>query len=433
MRALLVNPWIHDFKAFDFWNKPVGLLIVSSLLRQCGFEVDLLDCLDRFHPQCPANTRTDAFGRGKYAHETIEKPSQFAALPRRFKRYGIPRAAFLGILRKIEPPDVILVTSSMTYWYPGVFEAIRLLRDAFPRAEIILGGIYATLCHEHACRSSGADTVLAGPAETSLIPHLHARGYIKKAPETPAWTLPDYSAYAALPYGVVLPSKGCPFRCSYCATHVLAPGYATAPNNLVLEQLADLAGRTRNIAFFDDALLCNKGLPALLGSIIERGWDLNLHSSNGLHCRSLTPEIARLMKNAGFQTVYLSLETIDPKRQEQTGGKVFTAEFLSAVDKLVRAGFPRTSLHVYLLFGLPGQAADEIIEAIGFCHASGVQPHLCEFSPIPHTDEYDKTGLAADADPLLHNNYFHTWHVMHPDPALYRRIKDLLREETDPT
>jgi hypothetical protein len=43
---LLVNPWIHDFAAYDFWMKPLGLLYVGAILRAAGCEVRLLDCLN---------------------------------------------------------------------------------------------------------------------------------------------------------------------------------------------------------------------------------------------------------------------------------------------------------------------------------------------------------------------------------------------------
>ncbi|MCX5910735.1 MAG: hypothetical protein NTV04_02280, partial [Deltaproteobacteria bacterium] len=45
---LLVNPWIHDFSAYDLWMKPLGLLYLGSILRSKGFEVTLLDCVG-FH------------------------------------------------------------------------------------------------------------------------------------------------------------------------------------------------------------------------------------------------------------------------------------------------------------------------------------------------------------------------------------------------
>ena len=40
---LLVNPWIHDFAAYDFWAKPMGLLTLAALLRSHDFYVSYID------------------------------------------------------------------------------------------------------------------------------------------------------------------------------------------------------------------------------------------------------------------------------------------------------------------------------------------------------------------------------------------------------
>lgn len=429
MRALLVNPWIYDFKAFDFWNKPLGLMTVSSILKKHRFEIDFIDCMDRCSPYFKTPTRTDEYGRGKYLQEEIKKPELFKKIPRRYKRYGMPRAVFLDVLKKLKPPDLILVTSSMTYWYPGVFEAIGLLKGRFPKTKIVLGGIYATLCEDHARRFSGADHVLPGPAEKGLLTFLKKEGYPGGECDGRSEIEPDFDLYQELNYGVVLPSKGCPFACSYCATYFLSPGYQTTPWRTIDEELRYFSQRTKNIAFFDDALLCNQQFPILLKSVAENKYGLKLHSSNGLHCRFIDAEIAGLMLQAGFKTIYLSLETTDPGMQRATGGKVFTDEFIRAVQVLVRAGIDRAAIHAYLLFGMPGQESEMIYEAIKFCRKQGVNPHVCEFSPIPRTAEFEKTGLGYDADPLYHNNYFYTWHMAQPDPAVYRKIKTLLKND----
>ena len=47
---LLINPWITDFAAYDLWARPIGLLILASLLRDGGCGVRLIDCLDRRDP-----------------------------------------------------------------------------------------------------------------------------------------------------------------------------------------------------------------------------------------------------------------------------------------------------------------------------------------------------------------------------------------------
>jgi hypothetical protein len=60
-------------------------------------------------------------------------------------------------------PDLVLMTSSMTYWYSGLEETVQFLRQNIPAVPIYLGGAYATLCADHAAKHSGADQVLPGP------------------------------------------------------------------------------------------------------------------------------------------------------------------------------------------------------------------------------------------------------------------------------
>ncbi len=64
---LLVNPWIHDFAAYDFWAAPLGLLAMAALLRDRGFRVSYYDCLDRYHPRAPSRPPGGRSGRGPYA------------------------------------------------------------------------------------------------------------------------------------------------------------------------------------------------------------------------------------------------------------------------------------------------------------------------------------------------------------------------------
>lgn len=426
MKALLVNPWVYDFKAFDFWNKPLGLLIIARMLKEVGFHVTLLDCMDRNSIYFKTTAHTDQYGRGKYDFENVDKPDIYKSVPRFYKRYGMPQALFKQVIQEMQPPDIILITSSMTYWYPGVFESIRILKDVFPTVPVILGGIYASLCANHAREKSGADFVLEGPAEDRLPSLLAELGYCDKDVFDTTHIIPDFSLYRRLAYGVVLTSRGCPFDCTYCATKILCPRFEPVPNDKITLQLCTLASRTHNIAFFDDALLFNKALPSLLDEIAHRDLGLDFHTSNGLHCRLLDETIARKMYRSNFRTMYLSLETTDPDIQKRTGGKVNTGEFISAVNTLKKVGFPADAIHAYVLYGMPGQSSDETVSSIRLCRELSIHPHLCEFSPIPHTKEYEKTGFTDKTDPLYHNNLFYTWYYPEPKPRLYRQIKNLL-------
>jgi radical SAM superfamily enzyme YgiQ (UPF0313 family) len=228
---------------------------------------------------------------------------------------------------------------------------------------------------------------------------------------------------------VVITSRGCPFDCTYCATKFLCGGFNAVSVDAAIEQIDVIHAKAKNIAFFDDALLYNRSFPKLLKAIIKAKYDLNLHASNGLHCRYITEEIARLMFEANFKIIYLSLETANPEVQKQTGGKVYTDEFIAAVRTLTGAGFTSSTIHTYILYGMHGQGHEEIIDSIRLCRDLGVNPHLCEFSPIPHTAEYQKTGFDQKTDPLYHNNLFYTWYYPEPKIDLYRKIKDYLSRE----
>ena len=171
--VLLVNPPIYDFSAYDFFNKPLGLLHLAGFLRQAGYHVRLLDSLDRRHLQLKEITdrpRSRSNGTGKYISKIVEKPRCLEKIPRNYRRYGMPAEIFRQCLAeelKQHQPTAVLLSSMMTYWYPGVAECIQLIRKLCPRTPIALGGVYATLMPEHASKVCKPDKLFPG---TSLIP-----------------------------------------------------------------------------------------------------------------------------------------------------------------------------------------------------------------------------------------------------------------------
>ena len=106
---LLVNPWIHDFAAYDFWAKPIGLLSIASILRKHGFNVSYIDCLDRFHPDAPAINPQARNGRGPFLKVRIPKPKGLEDVPRNYCRYGIKIEWFREDLLSIQKPDLIFI------------------------------------------------------------------------------------------------------------------------------------------------------------------------------------------------------------------------------------------------------------------------------------------------------------------------------------
>ena len=237
---LLVNPWIHDFAAYDFWAKPLGLLVLAALLRQHGCAVSYVDCLDRFHPRATATDPQRRCGRGPYLKTRLPKPAALPDVPRRFSRYGIKPEWLREDLRSLPRPDLILVTSMMTYWYSGVQETIGVLRDMFADVPLILGGIYATLCHDHARLTAGADRVVSGAAEAALLDMVaEVTGFRTSARFDPqdleTYPHPAHDLQHRIGYVPLLTTKGCPFACAYCAAKKLNPDRVIrSPEGIVL-------------------------------------------------------------------------------------------------------------------------------------------------------------------------------------------------------
>lgn len=411
--VLLVNPWIHDFAAYDLWARPLGLLILASRLRAAGWEPRLLDCLDPDHPDMePVKVKQHA--QGSFHRTVIPKPDSLAQFPRNYCRYGVNRGIINKDLQSTPRPAAILVTSFMTYWYSGVQETIQAVREAFPSVPVLLGGIYASLMPDHARKHCRPDAVVTGPGEFSVFRSLYThtgidRGRDAQAPEmdfTPALDLMRRVRFLPL-----ITTRGCPYRCAYCASCKIVPFFVRrSPKDLARDIVSALDRYSiRDIALYDDAFLVDSAAHALplLQAIAENVPEARWHAPNGLHAAAITPEVAKAMKAAGFQTVRLGYETASDGFHERTGGKTTLNRFVSAVRNLKDAGFSREQIGAYVLVGRPRQTTDQIEQDVDTVLEAGALPKLAEYSPIPGTRMWSEALEAArfpiEREPLFHN------------------------------
>ncbi|WP_372678375.1 radical SAM protein [Desulfosarcina sp.] len=415
---LLVNPWVHDFAAYDFWAKPLGLLTLGAILRDHGARISYLDCLDRFHPFAKAGPLPPArCGRGPYLKTVIDKPPGLADIPRNYCRYGIPVDWFRNDLESLDPPDLVLVTSMMTYWYPGVRETVEVVKSVFRGVPVVLGGVYATLCADHAGHSCGADRVVSGPGESTILPLVAELTGWSPAPrfdlqDLDALPRPVLDLEHRLAHVPVLTSRGCPFECAYCASHRLQPRRMHRSPASVVDEIVHwhVNHGVDDFAFYDDALLVDaeRHVLPLLEGVVAAGVVVRFHTPNALHIREINRPLARLMFRAGFHTIRLGLETISFEGRQTMDRKVTEAEFVRSVVHLKAAGFNARQVGAYLLAGLPGQEFSEVEAAIALAKQAGVTPVIAHYTPIPGTPMWPQAVAASRydlaADPIFTNN-----------------------------
>jgi radical SAM superfamily enzyme YgiQ (UPF0313 family) len=454
--VLLINPWITDFAAYNLWAKPLGLLYIASLLRRSGFRITLIDCLASYVDR-------KKFGDGKFSKVRIEKPRTLKSIPRNYSQYGISEASFAQQLRTLKKPDVVAVTSGMTYWYPGLFKTIQVVKRHFPKVPVILGGIYATLCSDHARRHSEADYIITGRGETKALRLLNELTRSADASRLPTesertsdtfplsafqrestnelshFSYPCFDLYSQTDFVCISTSRGCPLRCSYCASFLLTQRFSRrTPLDVITEiEFWTREYRIENIAFYDDALLMQPGshIIPILKQILARGIRCNFHVPNGLHIREIDEELADLLFQCRFKTVRLGFETSNEHHQLESGGKVNNLEFQKTVRNLKRAGYTQEEIGVYILAGLPSQGATEVQESISYVREAGAKPILVEYSPIPGTPLFQKAKQMSPFDienePLFQNNSILPCQWEGFTLEDYRKIKTDLQEQED--
>ncbi|MEW6379767.1 MAG: radical SAM protein [bacterium] len=420
---LLVNPWIYDFAAYDLWIKPLGLLYLASLLRENGYHITYLDCLDISDPLMQdylvrnhIQIKRKSDGSGQFPKTFLEKPYPLRNVPRRYGRYGITLDIFNQRLREAPRPEAVLVTSMMTYWYPGAAKVIELVRSYDPRIPILLGGNLVTLCPQTA-HSLGADFCLPGEGEEAVLTTLQGLTgqpirYEPDPENLDSLPYPAFDLQNRVDYVLLQTSRGCPFRCVYCASGLVYPKFRRRSAASVVREIEDSLRkyRIRHFVFSDDALCSGAGehLIPILRSVEAKGIRGYFHTPNALHAREITDDLARLLYRTGFQTLRLGFETSDPIRQKLTGGKVNNEQFQQAIGNLRTAGFSRAQIGVYILAGLPGQTIEEVEESVDFVFKTGAYPILTEFSPIPGTPLWphclESSPFDLSSDPLVHNN-----------------------------
>ena len=398
-KILLVNPPIYDFSAYDFWLKPYGMLSVAGFLRNQA-EFKLFDYLDRQHPFVAEQKQlqSDRWSRGRFYCEKVPSPPCLAEIPRYFRRFGLPREYFLRFLSEQPPCDHVFIQTTMTYWYPAVRETIEDIRRIWPKAKVILGGNYVTICSKHA-ETSGADFLVKAANLKPLWEYLHIEPDLT---EPPLWEV-----YKNLNVGILRLTDGCPFNCTYCSVPNVYGRFKARTLQHSLAELELLVKQgVKNIAFYDDALLfkAEEVLIPFLEQVIRCNIKADFHTPNALNARFVTPQLAKLMVRVGFKTFYLGFESISLQWQQRTGSKVSSDELAQAVKSLVAAGVEPTSITAYQILGHPDTDTQQLEASMRYANSLGIRVMLADFAPIQGTPDGERCREWVNMDePLFHN------------------------------
>ncbi len=343
-------------------------------------------------------------------------------------------------------PDEVWITSIMTYWWESTVDVAALCKEVFPSARIRIGGIYPTLASEHlqaklegrglsfatvlGCDldlDDSRDLIAVGEVpEASWLdldldlyyePHIaNSRYYHGPGPDSPEYksAVTDRRNYGP-DYAILTTTRGCPFNCAYCAQHAYnlyddarvqqavwtqegrKVRVRTRGSDLALAEIRDKFKRygIRKFAFYEDNFLIKQDhFRAILEGIIEDpdlNGNIHLHAPEGIEVRLIDADLAHLMREAGFERVYLPLENIKTEVIHSWNRSHSNVQmFERAVQNCVDAGFVLRNMQInaFILFGTPGENIRDVVDSVLFAssHTGSVIPML--FTPVPGSALY---------------------------------------------
>jgi radical SAM superfamily enzyme YgiQ (UPF0313 family) len=187
-------------------------------------------------------------------------------------------------------------------------------------------------------------------------------------------------------------TRGCPYRCNWCAKPIYGRRYnSRSPENVVaeLKWLKDNF-KPDHIWFADDIFGLKPGW-------IERFSELALQQDAVVPFKCLqrvdliTEEVARALKEAGCQTVWVGAESGSQKILDAMDKDTRLEDIYTATERLHRVGI---QICFFLQFGYPGEGWEEIRETLKMvreCRPDDIG--ISVSYPLPGTKFYENVKI----------------------------------------
>jgi hypothetical protein len=376
---LMVAPGFIEYGEFNHsQNHQFGMMRAAAWLKaRHGCDVSYVEgglppvvkyATQRLKERHPGQ-RVGQMKCGNYEQDGISKFRSY---------YGRSLPDIRNDMARAPSPDEVWIGSGLTYHWETTSELVEIAQGMFPSTRVRVGGIYPSLCGDHArAHCPGADIW---------------EGEIPGAVEH--W--PDYGILPyQVPFRTVKWNSGCTVskQCSFCAVKTLEPKFKVRPPPSLEGYLREeMSKGVRMLRIWASQLLQP---PQAFGDLMDRlyslqvetGCRLQVFASEGIQPSLFTPDMAERMINAGFQNITIPMESIEPETLEAFNKPSGISDYHRAVEIAKEAGFGH--IGIFIMIGTPQQTLDEVVHAVVDCWWRRVSPVMMKHTIIPGSQDWD--------------------------------------------
>ncbi|HIH14538.1 MAG TPA: B12-binding domain-containing radical SAM protein [Nanoarchaeota archaeon] len=287
-----------------------------------------------------------------------------------------------------EKPDIIAFScfTGNYRWCLSIAEKIKRVSQI----PIIFGGVHVTAVPSEVLSNACVDYIVIGEGEYALLELVqylengkekklseisnlgykqdgklylnNVRAYIKDLDSLP---FPDkelfynkVSLFAEHYY--IMTSRGCPFNCTYCSNNLYHSTYASeknqlrrrSPDNVIDElKIAKLMWHPKLIKFADDVFSSSKEWLQKFIPLYKS--EINIPFFCSVHPNTMTPEIAKLLKEGGCWFVTMGVQSGSERIRKEVFHRFGTNEqIVKAIACIKDAGM---TISVDNIFGAPSE------------------------------------------------------------------------------
>lgn len=370
MNVLLVNPPVNSEHLFA--TPPLGLMYLASALRVNGHNAKIIDLYSFGGELTPGDVK--------------------------------------GI-------DVVGITG-MSFQHNSILKTAKIAKEVDNSKTVIVGGPHATALPTLLLKDEHVDFVFRGEGEVQFplfldtddwtniqgfcfeghtVPPVIVRNIDSLS--LPAWDLIDNNKYMGChhgffyekePIGLILTSRGCPYSCTFCASHCIS-GKLWRPHSIsrVLQEIDYLVEREgiRELQVEDDNFSVNlTRAKEVFKGIIKRDYDLSISFPNGIRLDRLDDGLLELMKKAGVYSLSFGIES-GSQRILNRMKKRLKLDFIEKQLRKVKSyGF---YTHGFFMVGFPYETKEDIEETIDFALKLDLDAAFFgTYVPLPGSEDF---------------------------------------------